>query len=80
MPGGRAMGDVCHAFTLCSKQLFSVFRILQVHVESDKTQKLSFLRHHDADADWGFVIREIGTRIGAGGYGSHPIHIHAVII
>lgn len=77
MPGGRAMGDVCHAFTLCSKQLFSVFRILQV--ESDKIQKLSFLRHHDADADWGFVIREIGTsctRIG--GYGSATALIRSI--
>ena len=46
MPGGRAMGDVCHAFTLCSAA--AVFRILQV--ESDKTQKLSFLRHHDANS------------------------------
>ena len=47
----------------------AVFRILQV--ESDKTQNLSFLRHHDADAAWRFVFREIGwsleigTRIGS---------------
>ena len=44
-----AMGDVCHAFTLCSiAAAAAVFRILQV--ESDKTQKLSFLRHHDANS------------------------------
>ena len=33
----------------------AVFRILQV--ESDKTQNLSFLRHHDADADAAWALR-----------------------